>query len=168
MKLLTTIATLSVLALCSCSGAGADANRWAIEEAEAAADSGNFVRAITLCNDLLASPDTSLLSETEYCRVATIYAIAADNIPDNESAMIGAVAALNHALTQNADSVNIYINNLPVEKQTALSTPMQLIHNRGIDMSAYTDGEDIVIPDRDIDPDADTADTHEHSHNNHD
>ena len=163
MKKLLKITLIAFSAmLVSCSG-GSQANTVnALDGAEEALHNGDYRRAIEICDELTGSADTSAITATQYCRIASVYAVAADSIVDNETVMAHAVNALGHAMALNADSVNLYMSQLSVEGMAALRMPMQLLAGRGADMSQYTDSEGIPV-DHDIDP----ADTLAHSHEEH-
>lgn len=124
--------------------------------------SGKYTQALDIANTLSTSSDSAVMSASQYCRLALLFATIADNITDNESAMASAVSSLNHAMAINADSVALFVNSLDVESTAQFHTTLQLVHGANVDISQYTDGEDFIIPDHDIDPTvADTLHAHE-------
>lgn len=149
-----TIAGMAIM-FCACASSSSpeaiDAN---LDHAEAVAADGDYRQALELSNRMATSPDTAAFSARQYCRLAMIFATVADNITDNESAMASAVSSLCHALSINPDTVAAYINELDVTRNASMQTTLQLIHGANIDISKYTDGEDVIIEDHDIDPDS--------------
>lgn len=159
-----TLILMAVTLLAGCGKGGSAAVDDSITQAEIAADSSNYVMAMEICGKIDMADTMATYTERQLCRLATVYAVIADNVRENDAAMMNAVNILGRALELNADSVNAFMKALPVEKQIALRTPLMLIHGRDADMSTFADGDSIFIQDHDIDPDAE----HVHNEDSHD
>ena len=159
-----TLIIMAVAIFVCCGKEGSDAVDDTITQAEGAADSSNYVMAMEICGKIDMADTVAPYTERQLCRLATVYAVIADNVRENDAAMMNAVNILGRALDLNADSVNAFMKALPVEKQIALRTPLMLIHGRDADMSMFADGDSIFIQDHDIDPDA----GHVHDEESHD
>lgn len=141
----------ATICACTATNGGNDIN----ENLDSAFDlvhNGKYAQALEIANTVSNSPDSAVMSASQYCRLALLFATVADNITENESAMASAVSSLNHAMAINADSVNIFVNGLNMEDASHFHTTLQLVHGANVDISQYTDGEEFVIPDHDIDP----------------
>jgi len=87
----------------ACSGTTEDATA-TVAKAEAALADGDIAEAVSLSNRLCSSDDTARLGWREYCRLATIYAVAYDNNVDAEASMSAAARCYGRAVAIQPDS----------------------------------------------------------------
>lgn len=140
MRYLFTLIT--VLILCSCGGTERSD---LLERASEAARQGEYAEAVSLCDELTASADTASLTAGDYCRVAMIYAIAADNDISRDTNMAIAARWLDHAGGMSQDSVRTFFSNLPPEHMSVLYQLQQLNLTRGVDFSTLDEHEDMYL-----------------------
>jgi hypothetical protein len=115
-----------------------------IDDAEHLADAGKFDEALGVCDRLVTTADSSLLTATQYCRVAVIYAIAADNDIDNDANMAKAMRSFRSANAINRDSVSAFVDNLTLERLSAVRTVLQLLRSQNDDLSDIEDIEELA------------------------
>lgn len=163
-KFLYTLLALLGLTVCACTG-GIDVND-TVARAELAAHDGEYNTAIELCHDIATSADTTKLYATQCCRMAVIYALAADNDVDRDESLANASRWFAKAYEINSDSTTTFLEGLTNEQAAAAAIAVQLARTNPADLSNFTDPEDpSVFIDHDIDPDADsTANCHGHTH----
>ena len=131
-------ATFSIMLLVACD----DNHRPVLlDQAKNAAENGKYAEAVDLCNKLMTSPDTSLLTAGDYCHVAMIYALAADNDIDQGGNMAVAARWLDHANDMSPDSVKAFFSELPPEEMSVIKQLEQLNLTRGIDFTNFEDPE---------------------------
>ncbi len=135
----TILSTLTVFAVTAC--AGGDNKTAALTEAQRAADAGDFTEAVSICNNLMTSADTASLTAGDYCDVAMIYALAADNDFDRDANIAVAARWFERANTISSDSVKAFLGTVPPEQMSIIKQLEQLTQNRGIDFSAIEDPE---------------------------
>lgn len=141
IKILRAALCTAVATLASCSSS-TDIEA-SIRAAEAEVAIGNYTAAVDMCNDLWQSADTASFSAVQLCRMALVYAGAADNDVDNDSNMGAAARCFDKAYKSNPDSTMKYVENLPVAEQSAARMMMQLMHGRDIDHSKIIDEHDV-------------------------
>lgn len=155
IKIITiTLATIALACLgvaCNSTAKTTDVVRHALLEAQ----NGNFNKATELCNSLMASGDTTDLTPTDYCRVAMVYALSADNDIDRDNNMALAARYLQTAANKNVDSLQSFINSLAPEQQAVLYSVQQLNGLKGSDFTNFEDPESITTDD--------TIHAHEHT-----
>lgn len=134
----------------------------AVSRAEIAANAGDYRKAIDICHELTQNGDTLIDLSTQCCRVAVIYALAADNDIDRDESLASAAHWLTRAYAINADSTKVFVEGLTNERAAAANIAVQLLRTESTDLSEFVDPEDpTVLIDHDIDPDAPAdEDTH--------
>lgn len=120
---------------------GSDEKPQLLLQAQEAARDGKYAEAVDLCNELAASADTASLSAGDYCRVALIYALAADNDVDRENNMAVAAKWLDRANEMSPDSVRSFLSHVPPEQMSVIKQLEQLNLTRGIDFTNFEDPE---------------------------
>ena len=133
-------ALLAIIAV-MLSACGEDKQLQLLDQSREAAANGKYSEAVELCNKLMASPDTTKLTAGDYCHLAIIYALAADNDIDQGGNMAVAAKYLDHANDMSADSVKVFFRNLPPEKMSVIKQLEQLNLTRGIDFTNFEDPE---------------------------
>lgn len=162
-RLIYSLITFLALSLCCCTG-GIDVND-TVTRAEIAAHDGEYRTALDLCHDIATSADTTKLYATQCCRMAVIYALAADNDVDRDESLANASHWLTKAYAINADSTTTFVEALTNEQAAAVDIAVQLLRAKPSDLSEFADPEDpSVLIDHDIDPDIDPQD---HDHGDH-
>lgn len=116
----------------------------AIDDAEHLADAGKFDDAIAVCDRLVTTSDSSLLTATQYCRVAVIYAVAADKDIDNDANMAKAMHSFLSATAMNRDSVSMFVDRLTLDRQSAVRTVLQLLRSQNDDLSDIEEIEELA------------------------
>lgn len=125
-----------------------------VTRAEHAANAGKYRQALDVCHELTASNDTMATYASQCCRVAVIYALAADNDVDRDESLASASRWFARAYALNADSTRLFVEGLTNERAAAADIAVQLLRNRATDLSDFIDPEDpSAIVDHDIDPD---------------
>lgn len=114
-----------------------------IDDAEQLANAGKYTDALTLCDRLVTTADSSSLSATQLCRIGMIYAVAADNDIDNDTNTARAMHSFIRAYSISRDSVTTYVDNLNIERLSVVRTVLQLMRNTDDDPSNYESFEDI-------------------------
>ncbi|MDE7426760.1 MAG: hypothetical protein K2M79_03055 [Muribaculaceae bacterium] len=100
-------------------GCGATPPEDAVAEAEHALESGNPRKATAMCDSIMAAAkDTTALSATTLCRMGMIYASASDTEND-ETNMVNATNCFLAAGKASPDSVRVFIESLPADRQAA-------------------------------------------------
>lgn len=124
-----------------------------VARAEHAANAGKYHQALDVCNELTSGTDTLADYATQCCRVAVIYALAADNDVDRDESLTAASHWFARAYALNADSTRLFVEGLTNERAAAADIAVQLLRNRANDLSDFVDPEDpSVLVDHDIDP----------------
>lgn len=77
--------------------------------------------------------------------MSLIYAAAADRDIDSETNMAQAVGCLERAYQVNRDSVEDFIENLPVDQMSTARIALMLLSTKGLDMSDYIDEDSVHI-----------------------
>jgi hypothetical protein len=113
-----------------------------IDDAEQLAAAGNFDDAIDICNRLVSTADSANLSASQLCRIAVIYAVAADNDIDNDANMARAMRSFSSAYAISPDSVSAFVDHLTLERLSAVRTVIQLLHYQNDDPTNIDDIED--------------------------
>lgn len=116
-----------------------------ISDAELEVREGNYQKATEVCNELKQSADSASLTAKELCRMSLIYAAAADRDIDSETNMAQAVGCLERAYQVNRDSVEDFIENLPVDQMSTARIALMLLSTKGLDMSDYIDEDSVHI-----------------------
>ncbi len=114
------------------------------DQANLAVSQGKYTEAIELCNQLLASKDTTTLTAGNYCRLAMIFAMAADHDINRGENMAEAAKWLEYANKLSSDSVNNFYNCLTPEELSVIKQVEILNQTRGIDFSNITEFEDAL------------------------
>jgi hypothetical protein len=114
-----------------------------IDDAEQLANAGKYADAIELCDRLVTSSDSSALSATQLCRIGVIYATAADNDIDNDTNTARAMHSFISAYAINRDSVTTFVDNLNIDRLSAVRTVLQLMRNTDDDPSKYESIDDL-------------------------
>lgn len=153
--------TIGTTLLSACTG-GIDVND-TVTRAEIAMHDGEYRTALDLCHDIATTADTTKLYATQCCRMAVIYALAADNDVDRDESLANASHWFAKAYSINTDSTTTFLEGLTNEQAAAAAIAVQLLRTDASDLSNFTDPEDpTVLIDHDIDPDIDPdADGHE-------
>lgn len=135
-----------------------------VVRAEHAANAGKYRQALDVCHELVTDQDTLADYASQCCRVAVIYALAADNDVDRDESLAAASRWFARAYALNADSTRMFVEGLTNERAAAADIAVQLLRNRATDLSNFVDPEDpAILIDHDIDPDAPEHD-HEYEH----
>lgn len=113
-----------------------------VDMADKALTEGNMEKAISICDRLTHSSDTSDMSWKDYCKVAAIYAIAYDGDYKTDESMAAATICLAKARSMQPDSVNSFIANLPVAQSLALNTVSQTLDGLYADHTDIQDHEE--------------------------
>lgn len=102
-------------------GCGGAEQEDAVTVAEHALEAGDARKAAAMCDSIMAAAgDTTALSVNTLCRMGMIYAAASDTEND-ETDMVNATNCFLAAGKVNPDSVRVFIESLPAERQaTAL------------------------------------------------
>ena len=129
-----------VLAISSCRK-NADTQS-VMDKAEQALDNGNIADAVKLCDKATESPDAESLSWKDFCRAATIYAVAYDHDYMTDASMASALGCLDRARALEPDSVEAYIAYLPQNKSAALYTVSHTLDGLYSDHTNISDHED--------------------------
>lgn len=111
--------------------------------AESAMHEGRYAEAADICRDILQETDSTAVTVNQMCRIAVVYATAADNDCDNELNMARAADCFRRAAAVNADSVSIFLNSLSVEEQSIANMAHRLAMGTHSDLRNYED----YIPD---------------------
>lgn len=120
--------------MAACSGSDVTTT---IDDAEQAAATGKFDRALQICAPL--DKDSTALTATQMCRLSMIYALAADSDIDRESNIANAERWLDFAMRTNGDSVQQYLSSLSPEQLAIILPIQQLNTSRGYDFSNIED-----------------------------
>lgn len=125
----------------SCSpatGTGAAGVDDAIAQAQEALDDDRATEAVDICDRLTASADTQAMDAVQYCRVALVYAAAADlQSADNGDIIPHALNALSKAYAIDSTAVNTYIARLPAEQTPSMDMLRRLLDARNTDPADY-------------------------------
>lgn len=113
-----------------------------LADAIAALGAGDYELALTLCNSVTESADTTSMTWGDYCRAATVYAAAYDHDIDTEASMASATRCLSRARAMQPDSVAPYIDGCMHEYSGALRTVMQTLDALNTDKSTIGDHEE--------------------------
>jgi len=108
-----------------------------IEKASQEVSHGNFSEAVAMIDNMFAAADTAGLTAGDYCRVAMIYAVAADNDVNRDVNIAEAAKWLSHAKKLSSDSVSVFIHSLPPERQAVIYSVDLLNQNKGYDYSTF-------------------------------
>lgn len=107
--------------------------------AENALREGHYEQAADICSDILQTTDSNAITVNQMCRIAIVYATAADNDCDNEGNMARAAKCFRRAGTLNADSVTAFIDALPIRQQSIADMAHRLSQGTHSDLQHYTD-----------------------------
>lgn len=107
--------------------------------AESAMHDGRYGEAAEICRDILQKADSTAFTVNQMCRIAVVYATAADNDCDNELNMARAADCFRRAAAVNADSVSIFLNSLSVEEQSIANMAHRLAMGTHSDLRDYED-----------------------------
>lgn len=124
-----------------------------LSEAEEAMDQGDYRSGTKICTEIAHTTDTAELSVQQLCRMAMIYASAADNDVDNASNMAAALHCFNSAIARDADSTSMFVENLPIDLQATARLALQLLKNHNEGGTTEDDNEQYIPADHDLDPD---------------
>ena len=159
IKLLVCLTVVSAVMACSDNENKLAQVREILSDAELALNSGKYDNAIELCNSLLNSEDTTVMTWRDYTRAASIYAIAYDHNAADEEAVASAGLCLDRARATHPDSVDMYIISHGPEYIGALNTIVQTLDGMTGDRSTYGDHEEDAFVDSLV-----NAEMHEHIH----
>ena len=134
LKYIILMLTTAMLASCDSETQGSSLSR-----AEDALAAGNYTEAIDICSEISASDDTASMSATQMCRIAMIYAVAADNDIERETNIARSASWLDKASRTNTDSVINYMTSLSPEEMGIINQVQQLNNTRGYDFSRIED-----------------------------
>ncbi len=149
--LLNIILSVAILLTLGACGESTD-NTSMLAEAEEQAGHGNFADAVSICNKIATSADTARLSASDCCKMAMIYARAADNDVDQGNNMAEAARWLDHANDMAPDTVRAYFSKLPPEQMSIVNQLEQLNLTRGIDFTAIDNGHEEYFQENDSAP----------------
>ena len=107
--------------------------------AEGAMREGRYGEAAEICRDILQKTDSTAISVNQMCRIAVVYATAADNDCDNELNMARAADCFRRAAAVSADSVSLFLNSLSVEEQSIANMAHRLALGTHSDLRDYED-----------------------------
>ena len=122
MKVLKTIFLIVPLSLMACGGSVADGNDLAA--VEQSVEAKNYDLAQSICGAFVTDSTTSL-NVGELCRLSVVYMRLSD-VKDEDENTASALQCLRTALKLNADSVQSFYNNLPVDQARHIQMLMQL------------------------------------------
>lgn len=142
---------ISAILIMACSP---EAKESAILRAEDAIANGQYRQAVEICEQISKSDNKTNLTPCEMCRIAMIYAIAADNDVAREENIVQSAQWLDHATKVNADSVQQYLSSLTPEEMGLIHQVQQLNNTNGCDFS-HIDEEPIDSIATPLDPHAD-------------
>ncbi|MBO5053195.1 MAG: hypothetical protein J6C44_03030 [Muribaculaceae bacterium] len=114
---------------------GEDTQESALKRAEDAIANGQYSQAIEICDQIPKSDAEKQLTPGEMCRVAMIYAVAADNDVDREENIARSAQWLDRATKVNADSVQQYLVSLTPQEMGLIHQVQQLNNTKGYDFS---------------------------------
>lgn len=137
MNILKYIIFLLSASLLACSGN--ETQESSLTRAESALSAGNYSEAIDICSEISSSADTSHMTATQMCRIAMIYAVAADNDIERETNIARSASWLDKASRTNTDSVINYMSSLSPEEMGIINQVQQLNNTRGYDFSRIED-----------------------------
>lgn len=112
-------------------------------EAQAAVEAGDYATALKICNEITQSGDTAAMTWLDYCRSASIYAMAYDHDVDTETSMAMATKCIEKARKLQPDSVKLYIDSQSHEFSGALNTVIQTLDGLNTDRTNIADHEDM-------------------------
>jgi hypothetical protein len=139
------LCAVAIAAAVSVSSCGSDESASSkIDLAEEAAHDGKYGDAVAMCEEIVNSADTTRMTAHDFFRVATIYAIAADNDVNNAENMAHAAQWIERARRSQPDSVAIYIERLPIEMKTAVSTALDVANSPIADIDDFSDPENLM------------------------
>ncbi len=136
-RLLPLVIVVMTVALPACVG-GAD-TEGDLALAESAMHEGRYSEAADICRDILQKTDSTALTVNQMCRIAVVYATAADNDCDNELNMARAADCFRRAAAVSADSVSMFLNGLSVEEQSIANMAHSLALGTHSDLRDYED-----------------------------
>lgn len=136
-RLLPLIIIILTVALPSCEG-GED-TEGDLVLAESAMHEGRYGEAAEICRDILQKTDSTAITVNQMCRIAVVYAMAADNDCDNELNMARAADCFRRAASVSADSVSVFLNSLSVEEQSIANMAHRLALGTHSDLRDYED-----------------------------
>lgn len=123
----------------SCSGSTEDTPA-TVDSAETALADGDVDRAIALCNQLCSSADTTQLGWRDYCRLATIFAVAYDKNIDAEASISAATRCYGRAVALQPDSAAAF---MPApEYYSMFMTARHVFDGLSMDPADITDHEE--------------------------
>ena len=137
MRQLSLLLVVIFAALMASCGGPADAEDDLVL-AEDAIREGRYGDAAGICRDILLE-DSAGITVRQMCRIAVVYAAAADNDCDNEENMARAADCFKRAEAVSADSVAAFINSLSVEQQSIANMAHRLAQGTQSDLRNYED-----------------------------
>lgn len=93
--------------------------------AEADFDNGHIESAKSICDEIIADGNAEQMSVDRLCRLSVLLVKLADH-GDEESYIALAARSMKTALARDADSVRIFVRNLPVDQQAQTVMLQQL------------------------------------------
>lgn len=130
----TAILFISLLLLVACGGKKEDSQpAVTFDIVMDAYQSGNFPEAAELCDALAQQGDTARMTWKQYCRIATVYALAYDHDYNTEASMASATHYIDRAYALQPDSVMSYAALLPVDESGAFNTALQTLNGLYVD-----------------------------------
>ena len=136
-RILPLLIVILAIALPACVGSADTEGDLAL--AESAIHEGRYSEAADMCRDILQKTDSTTLTVNQMCRIAVVYATAADNDCDNELNMARAVDCFRRVASVSADSVSMFLSNLSIEEQSIANMAHRLALGTHSDLRNYED-----------------------------
>ena len=119
MNILNLIITPLILTAAACSWAGGPSASQCLEDAETAVNAGKYDIAQQLCDSMVSSRIYTQLSTAGKCDLAMLLTSLAERVPQSEDVnTASATLVINEAHSIDADSVNMYIDQLPLDRRS--------------------------------------------------
>lgn len=124
-KIVTGLTAVCVAALLSGACGDTDCNQDPLTRAESCLDEGRYNAAQSLCDSLIIGDCFGRMSAEDLCRLSVLFVKLSEQA--NEGANYASAArSMQAAVRRNADSVEIFIENLPVDERSQTLVLRQL------------------------------------------
>lgn len=133
---------LLALGMPSCSSSNVNNPDETIDAAREAVMTGNYARALEICNKIMSSPDTVNLSCQQLCDIGTIYADSYEHDVDAAASITEATLCFEKARRISQDSVMMYIQLLAPDKVPSVLTAIKVLDGMHVDISDYIDADE--------------------------
>lgn len=114
----------------------------ALGDAYEAVKGGNYDEAVSMCDAVVLSADSSAMSWKDYCEAAAIYAAAYDHDVSTESSMVSATLCIDRARSLQPDSVAVFIGSMPPDMTGSLNTVIRTLDGLNVDRTTIGEHEE--------------------------